>query len=144
MQIKLDLMLDWFVCFEALLYLVLILNRLNAPYQDLRGVFIGAVTLYALSRVMQTIMLAYYFAATHGRMHRAGQQAVYWPCAILCAFLCTLQLYTALIYLKIKRRSRTAVRAGDSHQRSSSFRIKVAAQEQRPCINLQHHKSAAF
>lgn len=142
LQIKLDLILDWFVCFEALLYLTLILSRLRAPARPLQGVLICAVVLYTLSRLMQTVILAYFFAASYGRMKRAGQQDVYWPCAVLSFFLSVLQLYTGLIYYRLYRRTGNKARVTDSHQFESPF--QDAPHERRSCIDIQHHKSAAF
>ena len=76
--IKLDLLLDWMVCFEAPLFLTLILARLHAPVRLVQTVLLGGLGLYVLSRLVQTAMLMYYFAETYGRMKRAGQHQVYW------------------------------------------------------------------
>ena len=76
--IKLDLMLDWMVCFEAPLFFTLILARLHAPVRLVQATLLGGLAVYVLSRLMQTAMLAYYFSETYGRMQRAGQQQVYW------------------------------------------------------------------
>ena len=144
LQIKLDLMLDWFVCFEAPLYLTLILSRLEAPRRVLQGVLVGAITLYMLSRLMQTIMLAYFFAATHRRMHKAGQQAVYWPCAILSCLLLLLQLYTAMIYRKVYRRAGADGPVVSSHPLKSSVQSLQAVFKQRPRLSRKHYRSASF
>ena len=99
--LKLDLLLDWAVVFEALLYSGLIAIRLKAHYIITKNLLLVASILYGLSRVAQTVILAYFFAGSYSRIARANEQQVYWPGVVLGSALTVLQTYTALIYYRL-------------------------------------------
>ena len=99
--LKLNLVLDWMVVFEALLYAGLVSIRLGAPWQVIRAVLVVASVLYWLSRIVQTVILVAFFAKSHARMVRAHDQPVYWAGVILSAALTVLQGYTGMIYYRL-------------------------------------------
>ena len=67
------LILDW-----AAQFLTLVLSRLHAPVRVVQTTLLCGLAVYVLSRLVQTVMLAYFFAETFGRMQRAGQLQIYW------------------------------------------------------------------
>lgn len=99
--IKLDLILDWLVVFEAPLYLALIAIRLQAPWHVIQRAILFAAVVYGLSRIFQTILLAFFFAGSYQRVHRSGHDDVYWSGAVLSLALTLLQLYTGYIYYRL-------------------------------------------
>ena len=94
--VKLDFILDYFVCWEFALYLVLIAYRLKAKVfwqQVLLG--FAAVT-YGVSRVVQLILVIGLFVLSFDRMK--PQPAIYYSMLILTIILIALQTYTGYIY----------------------------------------------
>ena len=103
--IKLDFILDYFVCWEFALYVFLVAHRLQFSLSIQKVVLTLAGITYGASRVVQAAIVLGLFILSGNRMK--SQPAIYWVMLLLSVVLVVLQTYTGYIYWAMWQRSRS-------------------------------------
>lgn len=101
--IKLDFILDYFVCWEFALYICLVAHRLQASLRLQKVLLILAGLTYGVSRAVQAALLLGLFILSGERMR--AKPAIYWVTFVLSVVLVILQTYTGWIYWAMWKRS---------------------------------------
>ncbi len=100
--LKVNIVVSCFATYEFLLYAALIARKVPALQKCFRWLMIVGLGFYAMSRVVQLVMLIGLFVLAFGAMsHTSRNSALYWVSMALCAAVILLQLYTFVIYRAI-------------------------------------------
>ncbi len=100
--LKVNIVISCFATYEFLLYAALIARKVRALQKKFRWLFIVGLGFYAMTRVIQLVMLIGLFVFGFGAMsHTTRNSALYWVSMALCAAVILLQLYTFVIYRAI-------------------------------------------
>ena len=102
--VQVDVLLDNFAIYEFLLYAGLIARRLRGAYMLTQGLLISGLVLYGLTRVLQAMLLVYFFAGSYKKMH--NDLALWWVLLVACIALVVLQTVTFPIYYGVIMRTR--------------------------------------
>ena len=95
---------SYFATFEVLLHAALISRQVQALRRYFRCLTVLGVTLYSVTRLLQTAMLISLFVYGFNPMsHTSKNSALYWVGLFMCTALSALQLYTFIIYKAIWR-----------------------------------------
>ena len=101
--LKLDFLLDYWVCWEFGLYMVLVARRLQAPRLWQRALLVVAFVTYGGSRIVQAVWVLALFIYGGARMRH--QLGVYCITLMFTTILMALQIYTLRIYVTMWKRS---------------------------------------
>lgn len=105
-MIKISILTSCFATYEVLLYAALISRKVQALHRYFRCLTVLGVTLYGVTRLLQTAILTSLFAYGFEPMsHTSRNRALYWVGLCMCIALSALQLYTFVIYKTIWRRT---------------------------------------
>ncbi len=100
--LKVNIVVSCFATYEFLLYAALIARKVPALQKCFRWLMIVGLGFYAVTRVIQLVMLIGLFVLGFGAMsHTSRNSALYWVSMALCAAVIVLQLYTFVIYRAI-------------------------------------------
>lgn len=100
--LKVNIVVSCFATYEFLLYAALIARKVPALQKCFRWLMIVGLGFYAMTRVVQLVMLIGLFVLGFGAMsHTSRNSALYWVSMALCAAVIVLQLYTFVIYRAI-------------------------------------------
>lgn len=100
--LKVNIVVSCFATYEFLLYAALIARKVPALQKCFRWLMLVGLGFYAMTRVVQLVMLVGLFVLGFGAMsHTSRNSALYWVSMALCAAVILLQLYTFVIYRAI-------------------------------------------
>ena len=105
-MIKISILTSCFATYEVLLYAALISRKVQALRRYFQCLTVLGVTLYGVTRLLQTAILSSLFVYGFESMsHTSRNCALYWVGLCMCIALSALQLYTFVIYKTIWRRT---------------------------------------
>lgn len=101
-MIYIDIIFSCFATYEFCLYAALIARKVEALRVHFCWLFVTGLTLYGLTRALQTALLISLFVFAYGPMsHASEDRALYWVGLVLSGGLLALQLWTFVIYRAI-------------------------------------------
>ena len=101
--VKLDFILEYFICWEFALYICLVAHRLEAPLRLQKQLLVVAAVTYGGSRVVQAMLILSLFIVSGARMK--PQPGLYYTMLMLALVLVVLQTYTGWIYWAMWQRA---------------------------------------